>query len=473
LKDNRLVSQALLDHYRCPEQFLSFRVSEELSSHPGYFHFGSDAICYGRSLNGAHRSKLTDSLSDVLTSVSIRGKQVTLPFDPNEIIDNLRLERYPSTQLSASEIALKTIYYWFRPAAGVSLRKYVQRVRAANWQKREFPRWPVDASVESICENLLLLSLQASGVSRIPFIWFWPHGARSCFSMTHDVETTAGRDFCAQLIDIDDSFDIKASYQIVPEKRYPVTPEYLRTLRDRGAELCVQDLNHDGRLFDDHEEFRRRAARINRYGREYGAKGFRAAVLYRKPEWYKDLDFSYDMSMPNVAHLDPQRGGCCTVMPYFIGDILELPITTVQDYTLMQVLSEWSIDLWRTQIGMILARNGLVSFIVHPDYIIEPKNQAVYKDLLAMLGQMRKEMSLWFALPGEVDTWWRARNQMSIVKDGESWKIVGAGAGHARLAFAKIVDGKLAYELAGSPPNEISMPHSNSEENVPPLTSIS
>ena len=415
-KENRSLNQALRDRYRCPEEFLSLRVAEELSSRQGYFQFGSDAICYGRSLNGKGQSNPNDSLSEALDAVSIRGAQVTLPFDPNEVIDNLRLERYPSSQLGSFERVLKTVYYWFRPAAGVALRKYVQRFRAANWQKRQFPHWPVDTSVESICENLLLLSLQASGVSRIPFIWFWPRGAQGCVLMTHDVEAVPGRDFCEQLMDIDDSFGIKASFQVVPEKRYPVPQEYLMRIRDRGFEICVQDLNHDGRLFDDRKEFLRRVALINNYGREYGAKGFRAGVLYRKPEWYKDLDFSFDMSIPNVAQLDPQRGGCCTVMPYFIGDVLELPVTTVQDYTLIRVLNQESMDLWRTQIEMILAKNGLASFIVHPDYIIEPEQQAIYTKLLTMLTEMREQQALWFALPGEIDTWWRERNRMSSSK---------------------------------------------------------
>ena len=38
------------------------------------------------------------------------------------------------------------------------------------------------------------------------------------------------------------------------------------------------------------------------------------------PIGWQRLDFSFDMSIPNVAHLDPQRGGCCTIMPYFIGN---------------------------------------------------------------------------------------------------------------------------------------------------------
>ncbi len=59
------------------------------------------------------------------------------------------------------------------------------------------------------------------------------------------------------------------------------------------------------------------------------------------------------MSVPNVAHLDPQRGGCCTVMPYFIGDILEIPVTTIQDYTLFNILNDFSTRIWKEQTAII------------------------------------------------------------------------------------------------------------------------
>jgi hypothetical protein len=142
-------------------------------------------------------------------------------------------------------------------------------------------------------------------------------------------------------------------------------------------------------------------------------------------------------------------------MPYFIGDILELPLTTIQDYSLFHVLNEHSIDLWRIQLEMILAKNGMASFIVHPDYIIEPETQAVYKDLLAMLVEMGKREALWFALPSEIDSWWRARSRMSIVDDGGSWRIVGEGAERAVLAFAKTAGGQLSYERAHTPQGEL------------------
>src|SRR5260370_20707867 len=141
-------------------------------------------------------------------------------------------------------------------------------------------------------------------------------------------------------------------------------------MRKREFEVGIQDLKHDGRLFESKEEFLRRVKIINSYGRKYGAKGFRAAALYRKPEWYDAFEFAFDMSVPNVAHLDPQHGGCCTVMPYFIGDVLKLPVTTIQDYTLFHLLNVRSIALWRTLVQHILENHGLASFIVHPAYVI-------------------------------------------------------------------------------------------------------
>ncbi len=50
-------------------------------------------------------------------------------------------------------------------------------------------------------------------------------------------------------MDIDDAYGMKSSFQVVPERRYEVTPAYLDSLNKRGFEVAVQDLNHDGRLY--------------------------------------------------------------------------------------------------------------------------------------------------------------------------------------------------------------------------------
>ena len=441
----------MLDHFRCPENLLNFGLGGQLSSEAGYFRFGPTTICYGRSNGNINPRRSNSSVDDAFPGVSWDGSRLELPFDPSEVIDNLRLERYPGCQFGEFENIAKRTYYRLRPLTNLWMRKGAQRLRAYGWRKKQFPQWPVDTTVEDLCESLLLLVLRTAGVRRIPFVWFWPQGARGCITMTHDVETAAGRDFSLQLLGIDDSFGIKSSFQVVPEERYTVPQSYLKALRDSGCEVCLQDLNHDGRLFDDRKSFRRRVARINRYGRQYGATGFRSAVLYRRPEWLSDLEFSYDMSIPNVAHLDPQKGGCCTVMPYFIGDLVELPLTTAQDYTVFHVLRDQSVDLWKLQLEMILAKHGMAAFLIHPDYVRGSKTLRVYKELLIKLDEVRREQNVWFALPGEIDQWWRARSRMSIIREGKSWRIVGDGSERAVLAFAKEIDGRLVYELSGAP----------------------
>jgi hypothetical protein len=143
-------------------------------------------------------------------------------------------------------------------------------------------------------------------------------------------------------------------------------------------------------------------------------------------------------------------------MPYFIGKILEIPVTTTQDYTLFHVLNENSIDLWKTQVDLILKKNGLASFIVHPDYILEKETKSLYEELLSHLKDLRSRSDIWFALPREIDTWWRIRSQLRVERSGESWQIVGEGAESATLAYAKIVDGELIYEFAISTESSVT-----------------
>jgi hypothetical protein len=270
--------------------------------------------------------------------------------------------------------------------------------------------------------------------------------------MTHDIETSAGRDFCPQLMDIDDAFGIKASFQVIPEERYEVKPEFLELLRRRDFEVVIHDLNHDGHLYRNREQFLERAKKINAYGKEYGAKGFRAGVLYRKQIWFDALDFEYEMSVPNVAHLDPQPGGCCTVMPYFVGDVLEIPVTTIQDYTLFNILSDYSINIWKRQTEIILEKHGLMSFILHPDYMMKQRERRVCSELLEHLATLKRDNRVWITTPGEVNRWWRQRAEMKLVEDGPGWAIEGPGSERARVAYAIEVDGQLVLTL--DEPNE-------------------
>lgn len=439
----------LAEHFRCPDELCAeFEIFGGLSGEAGYFLAGSETICFGRSRNASATLKGTP-LMDAAEYTRIGSGLVELGFDPVEVVDNLRRERYAdgSTARSVSGTSFdRRLYYRVRPFLPTRVRRHIQKVFFHGWEKMRFPRWPVDRTVEDVLEQLLIWSLKAKKVDKIPFVWFWPDGFRSSAVITHDVETTLGVDFCQTLMDINDSFGIPSSFQIVPEERYVVTEAFLDDIRRRGHEVNVQDLNHDGLLFSSKDLFLRRSEQINEYARRFDALGFRAAVLYRNTDWLACLNVSYDMSIPNVAHLDPQRGGCCTVFPFYIGDVIELPVTTTQDYTLFNILSQYSVDLWKRQISLIREKHGLANFIVHPDYIIEDKPRQVYRQLLSHVAELRSSGDTWVALPRNVASWWRQRSQMTLARSGDSWHVQGAGSERASVAYAYLDGDKLTYD---------------------------
>lgn len=437
----------LTEYYRCPEEHLLFESHRDPNGQKGYFRFGDAATCYGALHGGETAENPAGALADALERVKIDNGVVSLPFNPSDIVKDLRTEDYTAHSQDNSFSLTAALYYLIRPLLSVGVRKHLQRIRLKGWEHIPFPTWPVDHSVENVLDQLMRLALNAGGMDRIPFIWFWPEGHSGCAIMTHDIETTKGREFCSTLMDIDDSFGLKSSFQVVPEKRYEVTPEFLESIRKRGFEVVVHDLNHDGRLYGNRAQFLERAAKINAYGREYKADGFRAGVLYRNQQWYDALEFSYDMSVPNVARLDPQRGGCCTVMPYFIGDLLEIPVTMIQDYSLFNILNTYSINLWREQARIVMEKHGLMSFIIHPDFIIGPRERKVYESLLEYIVTLRRDCGVWVTTPGEVNHWWRQRAAMTLVERAGGWEIEGIGKERARVAYASEQDGRLVVAL--------------------------
>lgn len=426
----------------------TFGVTGPMSKDCGYFQFGHGLVCYGQTSAG-YRSETTDNaLYEASNDVMFEGCRVKLPFDFCEVITNLTHERYAEVAPGYMSKMIRQLYYSLRPLLPLSLRSPLQRLYLEHREKPRFPAWPIDTTVDELMNRLLLLSLKSAGLDTFPFIWFWPEGATACSIMTHDVETQAGKQFCSNLMGINEEFGIPASFQIVPEERYDASIEFINSIKERGFEVNIQDLNHDGRLFWDYEEFKRRVARINGYGRDFDAAGFRSAVLYRRAEWFELLDFEYDMSVPNVGHYDAQQGGCCTVMPYFIGRVLELPVTTSQDHTVFHYFKTYSLDLWRSQIDSILARHGLVSFIVHPDYVIERRALDAYKQLLLELLKLRSMKDLWITSPGEVNRWWRNRAAMRLFSRNGEWVIEGRDSHRACVAFASLVDDEIVYTIS-------------------------
>lgn len=457
------MNSAFHDYFRCPEGAVQFAANEGRPQQSGYFRFGDGLTLYGGTSGIPVAKQVSPNLADTLPFARATGGEVSLPFDPDQVADCLRYERYAgggdagTARLGARPI-IRDLYYLLRPLMPVPVRSILQRIHLRSQLNSSFPQWPVDRSVDRLFEKLMELALRANGNVAIPFIWFWPEGAKAACILTHDVETAAGVAFCPRLMDTDSEFGFRSAFQIVPEKRYEVTDSFLQQIKCRGFEVNVHDLNHDGNLFRERGEFLRRAEKINQYAVRFGTRGFRSGALYRQLDWYGDLDISYDMSVPNAGHLDPQGGGCCTVMPYFVGDILEIPVTEIQDYSLFHILNQYSIDLWKRQTEIIVGGNGMISLITHPDYLIPQKARSTYRELLGYLAETCKAQNVWATLPAEINRWWRMRHNMKLARVGDSWEVRGEGKERAKIAYASLVDGRLEYTFV--PPSQERHPGS-------------
>jgi hypothetical protein len=444
------MEQSFRDYFRPPDGLFRLERIEGQATSPGWFRFGT-AVVYGTLTAGEPASVPDGTVPDVTSSAVIEDGIVRLPFDPDEVARNLRCEAYLGVVDATSGPRWRRFarrpYYLIRPLLPVPVRKHLQRRYLRDWRSIPYPSWPVDTSLDRFFMGILDLVVQAVG-EPLPVVWFWPEGRRACVVLTHDVETHVGLDRCLGLATLDASVGARASFQFVPERRYGVPDALIEELRARGCDVNIHGLNHDGNLFRDRATFAERVPRIREHAERVGAAGFRSPVLYRNAEWLAELGFAYDMSIPNVGHLDPQRGGCCTVLPFFLGETVELPLTTVQDYSLLHVLEDRDLSLWRQQLALVTDHFGLACFNIHPDYL-DDDAVVLYEGLLRHLARSCEADDLWWPSPGEAASWWRQRAALEPTRDGGAWRVDGDGAG-AMVALAHRSDRGLAFSTAAT-----------------------
>ena len=155
-----MIERALVDYYRCPADLVKMSLAGELSGDSGYFRFGSN-ICYGQSTSGARAPGPRDELHDTLPALTSEDGQLRVPFDPSQVVENLRRERYAVDSRGMESLRQKSWqrpYYSLRRFLPAPLRRALQRTYLRDWKTHSFPRWPVDNTVDQTLEHLLLLS---------------------------------------------------------------------------------------------------------------------------------------------------------------------------------------------------------------------------------------------------------------------------------------------------------------------------
>jgi hypothetical protein len=293
-------------------------------------------------------------------------------------------------------VFLRDVYYLVKPAVPRPVRAALRSSLATRVRRRAAGSWPICAEA-----------------GRTPASWpGWPGGKRFAFVLTHDVEGSRGLDRCRSLATLEMDFGFRSSFNFVPEGEYE-TPQSLRSfLNDRGFEVGVHDLHHDGKLYRSRKTFDRHATRINHYLKMWDAVGFRSGFMLHELDWLHQLNVSYDASTFDTDPFEPQPDGMNTIFPFWVSrgvsGYVELPYTLPQDSTLFLVLREQAIDVWIRKLDWIAERGGMALVNVHPDYVSFNRtpgrseyNVEFYEGLLTYV-RTRYANDAWFALPRDI-----------------------------------------------------------------------
>jgi len=219
-------------------------------------------------------------------------------------------------------------------------------------------------------------------------------------------------------MELEESLGFRSSFNFVPE-RYTVSKKLLKDIADRGFQVCVHGLKHDGKLFSSRKIFERRSIRINQYIKEWGVEGFTTPSMLRNPEWIYELNVKHCTSTFDTDPFEPQPRGIGTIYPFYMQNkssgngFVELPYTLPQDFTLFILMKEKTIDIWKKKLDWIVQKQGMALLNTHSDYMgfnesklgVEEYPVEYYLNFLKYI-KHKYNGQYWHALPKEVASFW-------------------------------------------------------------------
>lgn len=358
-----------------------------------------------------------------------------LPFDPGEVMHYFWSEKYRGVGRSglsaAARAAALRSYYLARPVLPRPLQLRLRRGFTRIQGRSSFPGWPIEDNLHDFYAWLFTLVTELAGTP-VPFLDPWPGGRSWALVLTHDVETDVGCRDMGLLRDIERERGYKSSWNFVP-LRYRVASDVLRALEEEGCEIGVHGLRHDGHDLESRRTLEQRLPAMRDYAKRWNAVGFRSPATQRHWELMPMLGFDYDSSYSDTDPYEPQPGGCCTYLPYFNGEMVELPITMAQDHTLFAILQNPDAAVWLRKARLLRERRGMVLILTHPDYA---GDQRIVDGYRSLLDEFKDDDTVWHALPRDVATWWRNRAASTIRNSPDGWQIVGPAAADGQVRFA-------------------------------------
>jgi hypothetical protein len=296
---------------------------------------------------------------------------------------------------------LNKAYYTFKFLIPRRLQIQLRRYLVKRKQLKYADVWPIDKKA-----------------GKPPEGWTgWPDGKKFALVLTHDIEKAAGLDKCYQLAEIEERLGFRSSFNFVCGD-YPVPAALRQSLTDRGFEIGVHGLHHNGNPFRSESFFKTQAPEINRYLKEWGSVGFRSPSMYHDLELLHHLDLEYDASTFDTDPFEPQPDGMGTIFPFWVSNqhpqkgYVELPYTLPQDFSLFIVRQGKSCDIWKKKLDWIADQGGMALLNTHPNYMSFDKPSRYdeypvkyYEEFLKYI-KSKYEGQSWHTLPREVSRFW-------------------------------------------------------------------
>jgi peptidoglycan/xylan/chitin deacetylase (PgdA/CDA1 family) len=306
-------------------------------------------------------------------------------------------------------------YYRVKRLIPESLRHRAHSLAVRARKRQGFPNWPCESALIDFWREWLRTCLEQVNTGQAWHIGFWPDAKRCCIVLTHDVESPVGLKRMDTMADMEERYGFRSAWNL-PLAQFPIDWNHLAGLQARGFEFGAHGLSHDGRLFRSAADFRHLRPILERAADEHRLAGFRAPSTLRRADWIARMAFDHDSSFSDTDPYEPQPGGTCSIFPFHLGRIIELPYTMPQDHTLINLLHRDPLQVWTLKAQWIAACGGMVLLLTHPDYSGSGCRLEQYDELLKRLADFE---GAWRALPSEVAAWWRRRSAMQLWVDND------------------------------------------------------
>jgi hypothetical protein len=301
-------------------------------------------------------------------------------------------------------------------------RRLSQKFGKNSRTRLDFPRWPCESALLEYQTSWIRKALDSLGVDDGWHIAFWPGGTRSSIVLTHDLDAPNGIAQMERVAEIEEKYGFRSACNL-PLAHCEINWSRVEALQARGFEFGVRGVGENGRSFQGARDLLLLKPTLERLVHEHGLRGFRAPANVRNAEWIGDPSFQFDTSSFDCDPFEARPGGACSIFPFFLTNVVELPSTLGRSHTIIHFLRRSPLPTWSLKALWIANAGGMILIASDLTDLSVDSHFAAYEELLRQLSGL----DAWRALPSAVASWWQLRDGATLSLTGSQPSIEGVG----------------------------------------------